>query len=480
MVTLKPPFDNIPETERIRLIDEALSHPRCPFPPELIRSLTRQAKLAVFDKLAEAGAIKRKGEGNYGEKTNNRPLPEEKIRTVPRQSETAQVNKDYTNFYSIVGSDLQKDTDVAISQKARLQGLYIIGANGTGKSTLLANLILTDIQQGLGVCLIEPHGDLTKTIIAGLPENRVKDVILLNVEDVDYPFGINLYECPLLTIRDMAQTASFVSHVFEKIWYAGTETPRLMQNLRALTRTLIENPGATFAEIPLLYSNDTVRTNFVANLSNPSIISYWQDYERKNQRDRAIYLESTLNKVNAFLDEPMIRNIFAQSKTSIDFRALMDSGKILLVKLSPQFEEASRLIGAVIIGKLLMAAFSRTEQEEQNRRQFHLYCDEFQRFATSDFATLISEARKFKIATTLSHQTLSQVDEANRAAALAAGNLIVCQRRRENLLKLALLKSHAYPNHMLSRRRCGHGYSIERIDFSCENLSGRRPCNKVF
>jgi type IV secretion system coupling TraD/TrwB family protein len=339
--------------------------------------------------------------------------------------------------YSIIGTDIEEDIEIGISLKARLLTTYLIGASGTGKSTLVANLVISDIKSGLGVAVLDPHGDLIKTIIASLPENRVKDVIYLNVEDVDHPYGLNLYECQRLTIRDMAKTASFVSHAFEKIWGAGTDTPRLMQNLRAVTRTLIENPGTTFAEIPLLYSNDTVREKMVANLSNPSIISYWEDYERMNKRDRYINLESTLNKVNAFLDEPMIRNIFAQSKTTIDFRNIMDTAKILLVSLSPQYEEASRLIGAVIIGQLLMAAFSRSEAPEENCGQFNLYCDEFQRFATSDFATLISEARKFGIATTLSHQTLSQLDEANRTAAAAAGNLIVMRVSGEDAAALA-------------------------------------------
>jgi hypothetical protein len=298
-------------------------------------------------------------------------------------------------------------------------------------------LVNSDIKSGLGVAVLDPHGDLIKTIIAGLPGNRVKDVIYLNIEDVEHPYGLSLFECSPLTIRNMAKTASFVSHAFEKIWGVGNDTPRLMQNLRAVTRTLIENPGTTFAEIPLLYSNATVRAKMVANLSNPSIISYWEDYERMNPRDRHIYLESLLNKSGSFLDEPMIRNIFAQSKTTIDFRNIMDSSKILLVSLSPQYEEASRLIGAVILGKILLAAFSRADIPEDNRRQFNLYCDEFQRFATSDFATLISEARKFRIATTLSHQALAQVDEANKAAAIAAGNLIVFRVSGEDAKTLA-------------------------------------------
>jgi predicted CopG family antitoxin len=159
--------------------------------------------------------------------------------------------------------------------------------------------------------------------------------------------------------------------------------------------------------------------------SNVGTGPYWEEYERKPQRERGIYLESFLNKVGAFIDEPMIRNIFGQSKTTLDFRHIMDTGKILLVKLSPEYEEASRLVAATILSKILLAAFSRSAVPEHKRRQFSLYCDEFQRYASSDMATLISEARKFKIATTLAHQTLSQLDEANRTAAAAAGNLIV-------------------------------------------------------
>ena len=333
---------------------------------------------------------------------------------------------DSADNHSIIGTDLKTGKNITISQKERLQGLWIIGSNGTGKTSLIYTLIMSDIEAGLGVCLVEPHGDLTQAVLEAIPAHRLNDVILLDLSDcVDHPVGINPFECPRLTIRDMAKTASFVSHVFEKIWGAGTDTPRLLQNLRAVTRTLIENPGTTFAEIPLLYSNATVRAKMLSNLSNPSIISYWEEYERKPQRERGIYLESFLNKVGAFTDEPMIRNIFGQSKTTLDFRHIMDTGKILLVKLSPEYDEASKLVGATIIGKILLAAFSRADTPEHARRHFSLYCDEFQRYASSDMATLIAEARKMRILTHLAHQTLSQVDEANRTAAAAAGNLIV-------------------------------------------------------
>jgi hypothetical protein len=133
---------------------------------------------------------------------------------------------------------------VVIYQKDRTQGLYVIGTTGTGKSTLLAQLILNDIKQGLGVCLIEPHGNLTNTVLSGIPDHRLSDVIYLDMTDSEYPFGLNLFQCPSpRTIVGMAKTASFVHHVFEKLWGVGAENaPRLMQVLRAVTRTLMENP----------------------------------------------------------------------------------------------------------------------------------------------------------------------------------------------------------------------------------------------
>jgi Type IV secretory system Conjugative DNA transfer len=226
-------------------------------------------------------------------------------------------------------------------------------------------------------------------------------------------------------------------HVFEKVWQVGPETPRLAQVLRNTTRVLLENPGMTFSEIPLLLWEDSVREKLVRHVSNTQTKLFWQQYNRKTPRDRDELIASTINKVDAYLNEPLISRIVSQSASTIDFRRIMDEGKILLVNLSPQLEEASRLIGAVIIGRLLMAAFSTTDTPEERRRPFLLYCDEYQRFATADFATLLAEARKFKIGTTLSNQTLEQLDDANRAAALQAGNLVVFRVSGEDSKTLA-------------------------------------------
>jgi hypothetical protein len=152
---------------------------------------------------------------------------------------------------------------------------------------------------------------------------------------------------------------------------------------------------------------------------------FWSQYDRKTPKSRDEYTSSLMNKVDAYLNNSLLANILSQSKTTIDFRAIMDESKILLIQLSPQLEETSRLIGAIIIGKLLMAAYSREDIGEKHRRQFNIYCDEYQRFATPDFKSLIEEARKYRVSISLSHQTLKQLDEENQAAAQTAGHKIV-------------------------------------------------------
>jgi hypothetical protein len=193
----------------------------------------------------------------------------------------------------------------------------------------------------------------------------------------------------------------------------------------------------TFSEIPLLLWEDGVREKLVRRVTNTQTKLFWSQYNRKQPRDRDELIASTINKCDAYLNEPLIARIVSQSISTIDFRRIMDEGKILLVNLSPQLEEASRLLGATIIGRLLMAAFSRTDVPPEHRQPFLLYCDEYQRFATSDFATFLAEARKFKIGTTIANQVLEQLDDANRATALQAGSLVVFRVSGEDSKALA-------------------------------------------
>jgi hypothetical protein len=344
--------------------------------------------------------------------------------TVPRPAPAPRVPVDSQT--TIIGTEVATGREIGITEAAKRQSCYLIGTNSTGKTNEVKAMAIADAQAGRGFCVVEPHGQLIEEILGAIPRHRLNDIVYLDVEDWTAPFGLNIYEVPEpRNIRTEAAVASFVSHTFEVLWSAGFETPRLMQNLRAVSRVLIANPGAHFGDIPLLYASEEVRARMLANVSNPQILTFFEEYERMNFRDRRLFTESTLNKVIAFLDEPMIQHILCQSKTTINLRYIMENSKLLIIKLSPQFEEASRLIGAVIIGKILMTAFSRADTPEDKRVQFNLYCNEFHRFASSDFATLISEARKFRISTILSHQTLTQLSEQVRASALASGNIIV-------------------------------------------------------
>jgi hypothetical protein len=234
-------------------------------------------------------------------------------------------------------------------------------------------------------------------------------------------------------------------HVFEKVWNVGTATPQLAQVLRNVTRTLIET-GFTFAEIPLLLWDETVREKLTANVKNTQTQLFWQQYNRRSVRDRDELTSSTINKVDAYLNEPMIANIVLQERSTIDFRTIMDESKIVLIRMSPQLEEMSRLVGSILIGRLLMAAFSRSELPEEQRRPFFLYVDEFERFCTDDFSVLIAESRKFRVAIgALANQTLEQLDSANRAAALQAGGLVAFRVSGTDAAALAKNYDHTPP-----------------------------------
>ena len=182
-----------------------------------------------------------------------------------------------------LGIDIQTGQEVYISSpEERLQIVSLFGATGAGKTTLLKNLIHANIRNVDGVCVIDPHGDLIRAVIAGIPAPRLKETILLDVSDADFPVGLNLVETPQpRTIKTMALTASSLSHIFSKIWGLGPETPRLLMVLRAVVRTLLETPGTTIAEAGLLFNSDTVRAKMVANLTNQEIIAFWEGFSNQ-------------------------------------------------------------------------------------------------------------------------------------------------------------------------------------------------------
>lgn len=350
------------------------------------------------------------------------PLPQPQYQTSSQQPTSKKQGE------TIVGYDAKKGEYISLAQGDRRRGVYVIGKNGTGKTTFLVNLMLQDIEQGMGLCFLDPHGDAINDILRRLPKARETDVILLDVMDTKYPFGLNLYECSdNQDIELVTRTTEQVLHIFEKLWGAESKTPSwgpaMEDLLRNTALTLIANPGYTMDEIPLLLTDEEAREKIVGNVRSSQLRLFWQQFNKR--KDKNEYTASTLNKVRAFLSSAIVEHIVGQSHTTVDFRQIMDESKILLVKLPSRYEDITSLVGSVLIGQLLNAALSRVDLPESKRRQFNLYADEYQRFATPDFATLLAEARKFAVATTIAHQFRDQLDQANRGATLNAANMVV-------------------------------------------------------
>ncbi|MBE0610045.1 MAG: type IV secretion system DNA-binding domain-containing protein [Dehalococcoidia bacterium] len=328
-----------------------------------------------------------------------------------------------------LGLDIDTEEEVRLGLTERRQGLYIIGKTGTGKTTLLEHLIVQDIEAGLGVCVLDPHGDLIDAVLARIPADHEERVILLDLADSQYPFGLNLFECRDSSDRNLvSRVATQAVEVFEKLWGDISWGPQLAQVLRNCAYTLIENQGYTMTEIRRLLLDDQFRARLTANVSNPQVREFWElEYAPLRDREQQQLVRSTLNKVDEFLT-PVVFPIVGFGRTTVDFRKVMDNGQILLVQLAVGQVGAGpvSLIGSMIVGQLFNAALSRQELPPGDRRQFNLYADEYHRFATPAFADLLAEARKYALATTLAHQFRGQLtDEPNRGATLNAANLVV-------------------------------------------------------
>jgi hypothetical protein len=313
---------------------------------------------------------------------------------------------------SVLGIDAQTGLRVELPKTSRLQGLYIIGIQGYGKSGLIENLIIQDIKQNIGACVLDPHGELIGHVLARLDPKYEKNVILLDMTVEKYFFGLNLFACPNPTSdREIAKTLSQVLHVFEKAYGINRDTPLMYDLLYNSAYVLIANPGYTMIDIRLLLTNETCRKKLLRNVLNSDVRSFWErwdDPKLKSPKDQQTDSQTILNKLNDFSHDPL-RYIVGQSTSTLNLVQIMEERKILLVKLDPTLENASSLLGSILIALILRAAYVRPSQ-----KQFNLYADEFQRFATVDCATLLEEARKYGIATTIAHQNRGQLDAGNK------------------------------------------------------------------
>lgn len=303
-------------------------------------------------------------------------------------------------------------TPVWMKSKDRSRHMYIIGKSGSGKSELIAKMAIQDIQHGHGVAVVEPHGDLVERILANIPRDRIDDVIYFCPSDMDRPMGLNMLEAPNENMRDFA-VQEMIS-VFYKLFPPEMIGPMFEHNMRNMMLTLMtdmENPG-TIAEVPRMITDADFQKQWRAKLTDPVVKSYWEN-EIDNTSDfhKSEMFGYLTSKVGRFVENEMMRNIIGQSRSSFDFRKIMDEQKILLVNLSKgkTGDVNAELLGLIIVSKLQMAALGRADMPEKDRKDFFLYIDEFQNFITDSIATILSEARKYRLNLIIAHQYIGQL-----------------------------------------------------------------------
>ncbi|MFA6512115.1 MAG: type IV secretion system DNA-binding domain-containing protein [Patescibacteria group bacterium] len=313
-----------------------------------------------------------------------------------------------------------------IKRDDRRRHMYLIGKTGMGKSTVLENMMVQDIHNGEGIAIVDPHGDTVERLLNYIPQNRINDVVYFNPADIDYPFAFNVLEAVDETHRYLI--ASGLIGVFKKIW-VDSWGPRLEYVLRNTILALLENPGSTLLGVTRLLVDKKYREKIVSHISDPIVRSFWVDeYAAYSDKFRTEAISPIQNKVGQFLSSAIIRNIVGQSKSSIDLREAMDNRKIILINLSKGRvgEDNSSLLGAMLITKLQLAAMSRIDTPEEERKDFYLYVDEFQNFATESFAAILSEARKYRLNLIIAHQYIEQLDETVSAAVFGnVGSMVV-------------------------------------------------------
>lgn len=310
----------------------------------------------------------------------------------------------------------------------RRRHMYFIGKTGMGKTTVLENMMIQDVQNGHGLAVIDPHGDFVEKVLKFIPSNRINDVLYVNPADVDFPVAFNPLEAVNPAQRHLV--ASGLLSVFKKMW-VDSWGPRLEYILRNCILSLLEYEGSTLLGILRILVDDEYREKVVLKISDPVVKAFWiTEFGQYAQQFRTEAVSPIQNKIGQFLSSSLIRNIVGQPKSSFDLREIMDQRKILLLNLSKGRigEDNAGLLGGMMVTKLQMAAMSRVEIPEKERKDFFLYVDEFQNFATESFASILSEARKYRLDLIIAHQYIEQLDDAVRAAVFGNVGTLICFR----------------------------------------------------
>ncbi|AKM78867.1 MAG: hypothetical protein UX85_C0004G0123 [Candidatus Beckwithbacteria bacterium GW2011_GWB1_47_15] len=303
---------------------------------------------------------------------------------------------------------------VFIGEDDRLRHIYIIGKTGVGKSELMTDMILQDIKEGKGVCFIDPH-DTVEKIMEMIPPERAEDVIYFNPSDTERPMGLNMLEASTEEEKHFVVTS--IVGLMYKLYdphKTGIIGPRFEHAIRNAMLTVMSDPGNTFIEVVRVLTDSKYVQELLPRVKDPIVRRYWTDQiAQTSDFHKSEVLDYIVSKFGRFVTNKMMRNIIGQSESAFNFRKVMDEGKILLINLAKGRigEENSNFLGLILVPKILIAAMSRQDTPEEERKPFYLYVDEFQNFATPDFAQILSEARKFRLALTVANQFIGQVEE---------------------------------------------------------------------
>lgn len=303
-----------------------------------------------------------------------------------------------------------------IKDKDRLGHIYAIGKTGTGKSTLLMNMAISDIERGNGICIIDPHGDLAENILNYIPENRIKDVIYFNATDTEFPIGFNPLHAIHPTYHNLV-TSSLIS-TFKKIW-VDSWGPRLEHILRFSILTLLHYPSATLLDIQPLLTDPLFRSKVLAYLIDSSVMRFWvNEYDKYSPALKSEAIAPILNKTGLLIASAPLRNIIGQQCRSFKMQEVLDKSKILICNFSKGEigEDASALLGSMLLTSIQSAALFRASYELHKRIPFYLYVDEIHSFITLSFADILAESRKYGLSLFITHQYIEQLHEKIRSA----------------------------------------------------------------
>ncbi len=321
---------------------------------------------------------------------------------------------------------------IYLGEDDRRRHVYIIGKTGTGKSQLLEEMVVQDILAGKGVAVVDPHGDLIDGILARVPPERAEDVIYFDPSDSERPMGLNMLEAKTEEQKHFVVTS--IVGLMYKLYdpmKTGIIGPRFEHAIRNAMLTVMVDPGNTFVEVVRVLTDSSFVQELLPRLTDPIVRRYWTDQIAQTADfHKSEVLDYIVSKFGRFVTNKLMRNIIGQSQSSYDFRRVMDDGKILLVNLSKGKigEENSNFLGLILVPRILISAMSRQEIPEAQRRDFYLYVDEFQNFATPDFAQILSEARKYRLNLVVANQFIGQMEEEVKNAVFGNVGTVVAFR----------------------------------------------------